>query len=189
MQKENALEIVNKWKERLEYYNLPSWEDMPDLELYMDQVVILVNKYLAFTCREDDGEKTVTSAMINNYVKMKIIPAPVNKKYARLHIAYLLMVCTLKQTMNISSVKKVLPLDIPQEEARSMYERFVITHKKVSTEYTGQLTALSEPLYHGGENEAVQAFVLETAILANLSKQITETIINANDCAEQEENE
>ncbi len=189
MENENVLEIINSWKERLECYNLPSWDDMPDLELYMDQVVILVNKYLAFMCRGENGEKLVTSAMINNYVKMKIIPPPVNKKYSRLHIAYLIMVCTLKQTMNISSVKKMIPLEITVEDARAIYERFVITHKKVSTEYTGQLTSLAEPLYNGGENETVQAFVLETAILANLSKQITETIIASADEPCEEETE
>ncbi len=179
MQKDNALETLNKWKEKLEYYNLPSWEDMPDIDLYMDQVVILINKYLSLIGSEGDGEKVITPAMINNYVKMKIIPAPVNKKYSKLHIAYLLMVCILKQTMNISSVKRMIPLEITSEEAREVYERFVVTHKKVSTEYTGQLSVLSEPLNdETATDSAVQAFILETAILANLSKQITETMLS-----------
>ncbi len=190
MQKEKVLDILNKWKERLEYYNLPSWDDMPDLELYMDQVVILVNKYLSIISREGDSEKTVTPAMINNYVKMKIIPAPINKKYSRIHIAYLIMVCILKQTMNISSVRKMIPLETDSGEAREMYERFVITHKKVSTEYTGQLSVLAEPIYSETETDmAVQGFVLETAIQANLSKLITETVLEANENTEGEETE
>lgn len=190
MQKEKVLDILNRWKDRLEYYNLPSWEDMPDLELYMDQVVILVNKYLSIIAREGDSERAVTPAMINNYVKLKIIPAPINKKYSRIHIAYLIMVCTLKQTMNISSVRKMMPLEISADEAREMYERFVIIHKKVSTEYTGQLSVLAEPIYNDTETDmAVQAFVLETAIQANLSKLITETVLEANEETSEEESQ
>ncbi len=82
--------------------SLPQWEELPDLELYMDQVLSLVGKYLP------SGEgKGLTASMVNNYVKQKVLPPPVNKRYGRRHLAALLMLCTLKSVMPISAVQQL----------------------------------------------------------------------------------
>ena len=57
---------------------LPAWEELPDIELYMDQVVALTNRYLGNVTKE----KQLTASMVNNYVKMTALPEPVKKKYA-----------------------------------------------------------------------------------------------------------
>ena len=69
----------NEWEEQLTNYSLPSWEHLPDLELYMDQVISLIEKYLKIYIKVTGSERLITSSMINNYVKLSIIPAP-NKK-------------------------------------------------------------------------------------------------------------
>ena len=66
--------------------SLPRWEELPDMDLYMDQVVTLLNEYLK-PFHAKDQEKMVTSTMINNYVKHGIVSPPVKKKYTKNHVA------------------------------------------------------------------------------------------------------
>ena len=55
--------------------SLPKWEELPDIDLYMDQVIALMNRYLDNRTKD----KMITPSMVNNYVKMKVMPAPVKK--------------------------------------------------------------------------------------------------------------
>lgn len=99
---------------------LPAWEELPDIELYMDQVVALTNRYLGNVTKE----KQLTASMVNNYVKMKAMPAPVKKKYAREHLMYLIVLCVLKQVMPLSSVESILRESLRSAEPAVFYERF-----------------------------------------------------------------
>jgi len=82
-------------------YRCPRWEDFPEIELYMDQVVNILENSLSIFSK---NEKLITSAMINNYVKQKIVKPPNKKKYDRVHLAYLYVVCVLKRIMPISQI-------------------------------------------------------------------------------------
>ena len=84
----------NKYEEILKF-KCPRWNELPEIELYMDQVVNLLDKKLAVFAV--DNEKTVTSTMINNYVKQKIITPPVKKKYDRSHVCNLFIILLLKK--------------------------------------------------------------------------------------------
>ena len=90
------------------HHHLPEWDAIPDLGLYMDQVVVLLAQYLNFIPAMPGGKESfVTSSTINNYVRLKIMPAPVKRKYFRVHIAYLIMILTMKQSISISDVTRV----------------------------------------------------------------------------------
>lgn len=84
-------------------YRCPRWDKLPDIDLYMDQVLVVLDKYLRIF-KETEDEKVITSAMINNYVKQKITKPPVNKKYTRYHIAFLYVVCVLKNFVSLSDI-------------------------------------------------------------------------------------
>ncbi|WP_288153450.1 DUF1836 domain-containing protein, partial [uncultured Sharpea sp.] len=56
------------------------WQELPDFDLYMDQVIGLIEKSLSFLKLNED-DKVVTSTMINNYVKAKLVTPPIKKKY------------------------------------------------------------------------------------------------------------
>ena len=62
--------------------------------------------------------------MINNYVKQGIMPAPEKKKYSRAHIAYLMVICVLKQVYSISDIGKLISLTIQYFELSKAYNRF-----------------------------------------------------------------
>lgn len=89
--------------EEIKAYRCPRWEQLPDIDLYMDQVLVVLDKYLRIF-KETEEEKIITSAMINNYVKQKITKPPVNKKYTRYHIAFLYVVCVLKNFISLSDI-------------------------------------------------------------------------------------
>ena len=79
---------IEKWEHNLNDSHLPDWEDLPAIELYMDQVITLLEQYLSVF----GGGKIITQPMINNYVKLEIMPPPVKKRYARRHLAYYYLV-------------------------------------------------------------------------------------------------
>lgn len=92
-------------------HKLPYWNELPEIDLYMDQVIVLMEKYLSFH-KNDNDSPVVTHSMINNYVKLGMIPPPNKKKYSREHIAYLIIICSLKQALPIADIKKLIELRI-----------------------------------------------------------------------------
>lgn len=95
---------LEKWAERLYTFTLPRWDDFPSFDLYVDQVLTLVNNYLAIFKIED--EEIITKSMINNYVKEGMIPKPINKKYNRYHLAYLIAITILKHVATIPEIRE-----------------------------------------------------------------------------------
>lgn len=121
--KELIAHKLDRWDRFITDYHLPEWDAIPDLGLYMDQVVVLLAQYLNFIPAMPGGKESfVTSSTINNYVRLKIMPAPVKRKYFRVHIAYLIMILTMKQSISISDVQKIIPADIPEEDVRAIYQ-------------------------------------------------------------------
>ncbi len=83
-------------------------DEMPRIELYLDQVLSIVTTELAPLY--EPGEKIITGSMVNNYVKQRVMPAPTRKRYTRRHLASLLFVCSLKRVLSIAQVAQVLTL-------------------------------------------------------------------------------
>ena len=104
-------------------FHMPRWNELPDIDLYLDQVVNYIERYLvAYSINKED--KVITKTMINNYVKQGVMPAPEKKKYNRAQIAYLLVICILKQVYSISDIKKLIALTIQNYEVGKAYNRF-----------------------------------------------------------------
>lgn len=104
-------------------FALPQWNDLPDIELYMDQVTALINKHLGRIKRAENKE-TLTAAMINNYVKLGFLPPPVKKKYSREHIAQLLVICTMKPVMSIPDTSDIISSLLRFMTVRELFETF-----------------------------------------------------------------
>ena len=100
---------LRRWEKFLAAYRLPEWDAIPDFGLYMEQVVQLLKQYLDYLPPELKEDQLITVAAINNYVRTKVMPEPRKKRYYRLHIAYLIMICTLKQSLSIAMIQKMIP--------------------------------------------------------------------------------
>ena len=100
----NNKEIEN-WFDKVYDVKYPRWEELPDFGLYMDQVITLLERYLNYLIK-DHYDRPFTPTMINNYVKLKMIPKPIKKQYNRVHLAYLIVIMSLKQVLTISEIKE-----------------------------------------------------------------------------------
>ena len=81
--------------------------DIPDIDLYMDQVTTFMETKLSSFKRNKD-DKILTKTMINNYAKAKIFPSPVKKKYNKNHMMMLILIYHLKYMLSINDIKKLL---------------------------------------------------------------------------------
>ena len=83
-------------------------EEIPNIDLYMDQVLSFINDRTRYLTRNPEEDKIFTKTMINNYAKTKILPAPVKKKYSKDHILLLLMIYYFKGVLSVSDTGELL---------------------------------------------------------------------------------
>lgn len=82
-------------------------EDIPNIDLYMDQVTSFMDDELSNTKRTEE-DKILTKTMINNYTKNHVLPSPVKKKYSRDHMLTLIIIYYLKNFLSISDIQHIL---------------------------------------------------------------------------------
>ena len=117
--------------ERIEAQKLPRWEALPDFELYMDQVLSLIGRYLGSYPGFD--KKGLTGSMVNNYVKLGVMPPPVKKKYTRTHLAFLIMICVLKASLPMDAIRSLLAASTESDEVSVCYDRFCEQFEQAGT--------------------------------------------------------
>ena len=106
MNKDNQ-EFVNSLLQRLAKLNYIKPGDVPNIDLYMDQVTTFMDEHLSDVKRDED-DKILTKTMINNYTKNDLLPPPVKKKYSKEHIYVLTFIYYLKNILSISDIQKLL---------------------------------------------------------------------------------
>ena len=117
------------WGESLRDFHLPRWQELPDLDLYMDQVIQLVDQYL-MPVIQTEKHPLLTPAMVNNYVKKGLIPAPIKKRYQRKHLAFLIAITLLKQVITIPEVKSGILFQGKVSGIREAYDLFCDEQEK-----------------------------------------------------------
>lgn len=138
------------WLLNVRSERLPLYDDLPNMELYLDQVLEYVNG----VCEHLFGSPVLTSGMVNNYVKQKIMPAPVKKRYTKNHIAYLIAISVLKSVLSIKYVSQGIEEALKVRSIQGSYDLFV--------KYAEQALDKCIALLSG---ESVEMEVLETESL------------------------
>lgn len=101
---ENMLDSILESISRIDYIRA---EDIPNIDLYMDQVTTFMETQLASTKRYQE-DKILTKTMINNYAKNNLLPPPVKKKYSREHILVLIFIYYFKNILSIKDIETLL---------------------------------------------------------------------------------
>lgn len=101
---------------------LPQWAALPDIGLYMDQVMTLMERTF------EPGE--ITKSMVNNYVKVGLIKRPTGKKYDREQLAQLVMIGVLKKALSMEDIARTLSL-LCDSGIQEGYERFIALAEQV----------------------------------------------------------
>ena len=104
-----TLDNFEKTIRDLEDFNLPEYKELPDIALYMEQIVGYIKECLEQFSNKDDS--IITPFMVNNYVKAKIINPPKDKKYNRDHIGYLIAISMLKSVVSMRDIAVFIDLD------------------------------------------------------------------------------
>lgn len=126
MEKQQLDDIIEKIISR----NDITSQDIPDLDLYMDQIMTLFDQHLDDNKRYED-DKLLTKTMINNYSKAKVLSPVKGKKYTKEQIIQMLMIYYLKNNLTIQEIKKVLsPLYDQDISLKNIYDQFIEIKQK-----------------------------------------------------------
>lgn len=105
-----------------------SLDNIPNIDLYMDQVLTLFDKYFPY----NEGEQVLTKTMINNYVKGGLIMPASKKKYSREHILVMIIICMLKRSMSLSEIKSLIDESGDMAEIENVYKKFMENKKDMN---------------------------------------------------------
>ena len=103
----NMDELLDSMLEGISNMDYVRSEDIPNIELYMDQVTSFMDEQLSSSKRYDD-DKILTKTMINNYAKNNLLPPPVKKKYSKEHVVVMIFIYYFKGILSISDIQTVL---------------------------------------------------------------------------------
>jgi hypothetical protein len=154
------------------------WDRLPDIGLYMDQVVTYLERELT-TLRRPEGERIATPSMINNYAKAGIIPRTEGKKYSRHHVAILLSAFTLKQVLSVQDMASLMIGLGGQDEAKAFYESFRLSMDQAAGEVAAAVKMGIETAGEDGiaRREACLTLALKLAVEASLRSYAAEILL------------
>lgn len=185
--------IIDSFAEQINSSGIIEIDDIPNIDLYMDQVTTFMDTALERYKRYED-DKILTKTMINNYTKAKIFPAPIKKKYSRSHLMLLIMIYHLKCVLSIRDIgilfQPILSVKTIEEQdsvIRNIYEGFiklqVATQQyiKSSAEGIKDTATPAKDIIEKSQDEKIKKIllVLLLAIRANAEKQLAERVLDA----------
>lgn len=110
---------INVLKNNIKEYHLPTYNEIPDVGLYLEQVVKYINTYLSPLT-----DNLITSSMISNYVKKGIVDNPVKKQYSRKQIATLLYIAICKVSLSLEEIEALKDLGLKSFDEKVAYTYF-----------------------------------------------------------------
>ena len=125
---QSSVEDLQSWLTSLSGTELMEWDRLPDIGLYMDQVLTLMDRQLTFYRRSQE-DKLLTQPMINNYTKDGLLPRVTDKKYPQGHLALLSILCSLKPVLSITDLSALLKYTHIQKDDREIYDFFLRTQE------------------------------------------------------------
>ncbi len=166
--------------------------DIPNIDLYMDQVTTFMEEQLKRTKRYED-DKILTKTMINNYAKNNLLPPPVKKKYSKEHVLVMIFIYYFKNILSIKDIERLLtPITekaFDEEDSLDMtavYEeicqmeksRIEALQKDVAKSYNLAMNSFSELPEEQKKNLELFAFICNLSFDVYVKKQIIEKLID-----------
>lgn len=188
----NYDEILEKLIAETKNIDTINIEDIPNIDLYMDQVTTFMenNLHCFKRCADD---KILTKTMINNYTKAKVFPPPVKKKYNKNHMMLLIIVYHLKSILSINDINRLLnPItdelktNEKSETLEIVYKSFVALQKNnkdnILSEVTGNYSMIDtkSDLQNIKNKDKIDLIltVMLLVIQSNTEKRMAEKILD-----------
>lgn len=148
-------------------FHCPRYEELPSLDLYLDQVLSVINTALSAI-----GTEPFTGAMVSNYVKNGAMPPPIKKKYCREHLAYLMVTGLLKQVFTVQQISTMFSIQKTTYPLSVAYDYFCTEYENALKEafcFTGQ------PLPSVETKRTEQTVLIRAMVLAAANRVYVET--------------
>ncbi|WP_317853666.1 DUF1836 domain-containing protein [Chakrabartyella piscis] len=185
----NLDDIMKDFTKQIHRNGIIEIHQIPNIDLYMDQVTTFMDKALS-VYKRFDSDKILTKTMINNYTKAKIFPAPIKKKYSKTHIMLLIMIYHLKSILSIRDIgilfRPILEFKSQEEISSAVLELYTgfihlqkVTQKTFISSTELQKTSLKEVIDSFEDNDLKKILmVLLLTIRANIEKQLAERALD-----------
>ncbi|HKM34805.1 MAG TPA: DUF1836 domain-containing protein [Lachnospiraceae bacterium] len=168
----NSEDLLNSILDSLARIEYIRTDDIPSIDLYMDQVTTFMDKKLRTTTRNPGDDKILTKTMINNYAKNELLPPPIKKKYNKEHMLLLIFIYYYKSILSISDIQTLLkPITERFYQSNSNYNLEDIYNQVFSMEEE-QIEKLKKDVlekYRCAENTFADAPVEEQEFLQKFS--------------------
>ena len=152
------MDELQNLRTRMEQERPTPWEDLPDIALYMDQLISYMPRQLI---RFDEGN-ALTSAMVNNYIKDGLVPRAEGKRYGPIHLGYLTAVVALKQVLSVRDIGALMGAGRALEKS---------TPEQYAYFRAGRATKKSPPELYGYFCQALDQALTDTAQTINPESQ------------------
>lgn len=110
-------------------FHCPRYKELPMISLYKDQVISYVEETLK-PLNLHPMERLLTPTMLNNYVKQRVVSPPHNRRYNEKHLAYLIVVCLLKQVYSLTEICELIKIQIDTCPIEEAYDSFCLELEK-----------------------------------------------------------
>lgn len=187
-------EVIERYAARIRSAEVIELADIPQIDLYMDQVTTFMDNGLT-QYKRNEADKILTKTMINNYTKAKIFPPPVKKKYSRTHLMLLIMIYHLKSVLSIKDIGVLFQSALSETDKKKQAQRIeaiyigFVALQKCTKAYLVN-TAEGKPddsfnesrdiLLHCADDELRHILlVLALVIRANTEKQLAEYALDS----------
>ena len=185
------MEKINKLIENMYLENNITLEDIPNVDLYVDQVVQLFENNFGQTTRNED-EKVLTKTMINNYAKGKLFFPIKNKKYSKEHIILISLIYQLKGALSINDIKSSLEeinnqivhkedfeLDSLYKSYLQLYENNANNFRIEIEDRVKEVKEVAETSENGSKEENEKFLLLSSFVtMSNLYRRLAEKIVD-----------
>ena len=167
-------------------------EDIPNIDLYMDQVTTFMNEHLGQSKRYED-DKVLTKTMINNYAKNNLLPPPVKKKYSKEHLLIMIFIYYFKNFLSIKDIETMLEpitdkyFDTDQDfDITSIYKevceleksRIPEFEKEIIRSYNSSKKCFDEAPEDDRDSLQLFAFICNLSFDIYVKKQIVEKLLD-----------
>ena len=149
--------MMQSIKEHIARFKLPSYGEIPDVGLYLEQTTKYISDYL-----RPLSSFTVTGSMISNYVKKDLIANPVKKQYGREQIAYLFFIVIAKTVLSLEDIQRIIELQKHSYPPQVAYDYFRLEMENV----LGHVFGLKDTLDNIGETATHEKSILRNTIIA-----------------------
>lgn len=153
-------------------------QSIPNLDLYMDQVITLFEEKLTHTKRNEE-DKLLTKTMINNYAKDKLLMPAKKKKYTREHIILMILLYEMKQILTISDIKTLFGTIVKEDHVNAkkleeIYQIYLTLKKKGLNDFKQQVEKIGFGL--GQQLEESSLAILENIEVEEAGRGVAENL-------------